>query len=134
MMPPKNPSAADVAVGRNVRIRRMARGLSQAQLARRLGLTFQQVQKYETGANRISSGRLVRIAQVLEIPMAALFEDVGGPANARTQTLLHLLADAHAVSLAQAFAAIKNGRLRLSIVVFVEQVAAAIPRPRRRGK
>jgi transcriptional regulator with XRE-family HTH domain len=133
-MRPRRPTSIDVAIGRNVRIRRMAKGLSQAQLAKRLGLSFQQVQKCEAGAGRIGSGRLVRIAQILQIPVAALFEGVEGPATAQTQTLLRLLADSRALSLAQAFAAIKDGALRLSITILVERVAAAIPPPRRRGK
>jgi transcriptional regulator with XRE-family HTH domain len=133
-MRPRRPTSIDAAVGRNVRIRRLAKGLSQMQLAKRLGLSFQQVQKCEAGAGRIGSGRLVRIAQILEIPVAALFEGVDGPAKARTQTLLRLLADARALGLAQAFAAIKDVGLRLSIVGLVEEVAAAIPRRRRRGK
>jgi len=72
--PAKRPSSIDIAVGRNVRIWRMAKGLSQAQLANRLGVTFQQVQKYEVGSNRIGTGRLVKLAAILRIPIAALFD------------------------------------------------------------
>lgn len=71
---PKRPTPVDVAVGRNVRLWRMARGLSQAQLAQRLGVTFQQLQKYEVGANRVGTGRLVKVAAVLRVPITALFE------------------------------------------------------------
>jgi transcriptional regulator with XRE-family HTH domain len=129
--PARSPSIIDVAVGRNVRIRRLAKGLSQAQLAMRLGLTFQQVQKYEAGASRIASGRLVRIAQLLEVPVTALLEVVEGIATSPAPLLL--LADRQPLRLAQAFAAIKDGALRLSIAVLVEQVASAVPRSRRRG-
>jgi transcriptional regulator with XRE-family HTH domain len=130
--PAKRPSAVDVAVGRNVRIWRMAKGLSQAQLANRLGLTFQQLQKYEVGANRIGIGRLVRIAALLGIPVAALFE--GTEATESSRALLALVADGRAFRLADAFAAIENGTLRLSIVKLVEKIAAAVPQPPRRGK
>jgi transcriptional regulator with XRE-family HTH domain len=70
----KSPNFIDVAVGRNVRVWRMAKGLSQTQLASRLGVTFQQIQKYEVGADRIGTGRLVRVAAILGIPIAALFD------------------------------------------------------------
>src|SRR5438445_13440858 len=75
----KRPSSIDIAVGRNVRIWRMAKGLSQAQLAHRLGVTFQQVQKYEVGSNRIGTGRLVKLAAILGIRIAALFDGTDVP-------------------------------------------------------
>jgi len=128
---PKKPSSIDVAVGRNVRIWRMARGMSQAQLANRLGVTFQQLQKYEVGANRIGTGRLVKVATVLGIPIATLFE---GTDTDPSRSLLALVADARAFRLAQAFAAIDNSTLRLSLVYLVEKIAAAVPQPPRRRR
>jgi transcriptional regulator with XRE-family HTH domain len=128
--PPKRPGAVDVAVGRNVRIWRMARGLSQAQLANRLGVTFQQVQKYEIGANRIGTGRLVKIAAILGIPIAALF--YGADRAEPSQSLLVLISDSRSFRLAHAFAAIKNGAFRVSIVELVEKIAAADAAKRRR--
>ncbi|HML14308.1 MAG TPA: helix-turn-helix transcriptional regulator [Xanthobacteraceae bacterium] len=130
--PAKRPSAVDVAVGRNVRIWRMAKGLSQAQLASRLGITFQQLQKYEVGANRIGTGRLVKIAGFLGIPVAALFD--GTEAAEPARSLLALVADGRAFRLADAFAAIENATLRLSIVHLVEKIAAAVPQPPRRRR
>lgn len=70
----KGPHPVDVAVGARVRTARVARGLSQAALAEQLGLTFQQVQKYERGANRISASKLVEIAQSLELAPAEFLE------------------------------------------------------------
>jgi transcriptional regulator with XRE-family HTH domain len=128
---PKKPSSIDIAVGRNVRIWRMARGLSQAQLASRLGVTFQQLQKYEVGANRIGTGRLVRVAAVLGIPIATLFD---GADTDPSRSLLALVADARAFRLGQAFAAIDNSTLRLSLVYLVEKIAAAVPQPPRRRR
>jgi transcriptional regulator with XRE-family HTH domain len=128
---PKRPSPVDLAVGRNVRIWRMARGMSQAQLANRLGVTFQQLQKYEVGANRIGSGRLVKAAAVLRIPIATLFE---GADTDPSRSLLALVADGRAFRLAHAFAAIHNSTLRLSIVYLVEKIAAAVPQPERRTR
>jgi transcriptional regulator with XRE-family HTH domain len=130
--PPKKPSSIDIAVGRNVRIWRMARGMSQALLASKLGVTFQQLQKYEVGANRIGTGRLVKVAAVLGIPIATLFD---GADTHPSRSMLALVSDARAFRLAQAFAAIQNSTLRLSLVYMVEKVAAAVPpRTNKRGR
>ncbi|MCG8548256.1 MAG: helix-turn-helix transcriptional regulator [Alphaproteobacteria bacterium] len=69
----KGPNPIDIHVGRRVRIRRVLCGLSQTALAEQLGLTFQQLQKYESGANRISASRLWQIAQILDVPIAWFF-------------------------------------------------------------
>jgi len=128
----KSPSHVDVTVGRNVRIWRMAKGLSQAELANRLGITFQQVQKYEIGGNRIPMGRLVKIAAILGVPTAALFEGTNGAEPSRT--LLALVADRRSFRLAHAFAVIGDGALRLSLVNLVEKIAATVPQPKRPRK
>ena len=124
---PKRPSPVDVAVGRNVRIWRMARGLSQAQLGNRLGVTFQQVQKYEIGANRIGTGRLVKIAAILGVPIAALLQ--GADAAEPSQALLTLISDSRSFRLADAFAAIKNKNFRESLVALVERLAGLPQKP-----
>jgi len=130
----KRPNAIDIAVGRNVRIRRMAKGLSQSQLGGRLGVTFQQIQKYEKGANRIGSGRLVRIADILEVPVTALFDGVDDAARSRAPAPLRLIADPRSLGLAQAFAVIEDAATRLAIVALVERMAAAVQRRRGRRK
>src|SRR5215475_1316994 len=127
----KRPSSIDIAVGRNVRIWRMAKGLSQSQLASRLGVTFQQVQKYEVGSNRIGTGRLVKIAAILGVPISTLFEGTNG---SESSPLLSLVADSRSFRLAHAFAAIDNESLRLSLVNLVERVASAVPQPQRHRK
>src|SRR5215469_11494915 len=95
--PAKRPSLIDIAVGRNVRLWRMAKGLSQAQLADRLGITFQQVQKYEAGVNRIGTGRVVEIAAVLEVPISLLFEGTGD--SEASHSLLALVSDSRSFRL-----------------------------------
>src|SRR5262249_4652293 len=127
--PVKRPSSLDVTVGRNVRIWRMAKGLSQAQLANRLGVTFQQVQKYETGANRIGTGRLVKLAAVLGVPIAALFE--GADTDSPSRALLALIADKRAFRLARAFKAIEDNTVRVSLVNMVDKIATMVPQPKR---
>lgn len=72
----KEPHRIDVHVGGRVRLRRMMLGLSQERLGEKLNLTFQQIQKYEKGANRIGASRLYDIAQVLEVPVQFFFEDL----------------------------------------------------------
>ena len=108
----------------------MAKGLSQAQLGRRLGVTFQQVQKYEAGANRIGTGRLVRIAAILDLPVAALLEETQAPDPGAS--LLALIDNRRSFRLAHAFAAIADRNARLSVVNLVEQIAAAVPQPKPR--
>ena len=130
--PAKRPSSVDIAVGRNVRIWRMAKGLSQAQLATRLGVTFQQIQKYEVGANRLGTGRLVKVAAILGVPIAALFDGTEGVDPSRS--LLALIADKRAFRLAHAFAAIEDNTARLSLVNLVEKIATFVPQPKRRSR
>jgi transcriptional regulator with XRE-family HTH domain len=128
----KRPSPIDVTVGRNVRIWRLAKGLSQAQLAKRLGVTFQQVQKYEVGANRIGTSRLVKLAAILGVPIAALFE--GTDATDPSRSLLALIADKRAFRLARAFAVIEDSACRASLVNMVEKIATMVPQPKRRRR
>jgi transcriptional regulator with XRE-family HTH domain len=124
----KTPSPIDVTVGRNVRIWRMAKGLSQAQLANRLGITFQQVQKYEVGANRIGTSRLVKLAAILGIPISALFEGTTGADPSRS--LLALVSDRRSFRLARAFAAIADNTCRVSLVNLVETIASSVRQPK----
>jgi len=74
----KSPHPVDIHVGRRVKTRRVLRGMSQTNLADQLGLTFQQLQKYESGANRVSASRLWEIAQILDVPVAWFFEGLEG--------------------------------------------------------
>ena len=78
-MAKKQPSSIDAHVGSRVRLRRMLIGMSQEKLGELLGLTFQQVQKYEKGANRIGASRLYDIATILNVPVQYFFEDLPQP-------------------------------------------------------
>src|SRR5690348_14181537 len=95
----KAPSETDRAIGRRIRLRRLACRMSQEQFAAALGVTFQQVQKYERGANRISAGRLQAVARVLRVPVAAFYE---APPEAEAA----LWVDPEALRLAEAFGVI----------------------------
>ena len=74
----KQPNPIDIHVGSRVRLRRMMLGMSQERLGESLGITFQQIQKYEKGTNRIGASRLQHIARVLSVPVSFFFEDAPG--------------------------------------------------------
>jgi len=122
-MASKEPDSIDRIVGRNIRICRLQKGLTQAELAEALGLTCQQVQKYEKGFNRVGSGRLLRIATFLDVPVTALFKGGDETADTDKQSIFDQLARPHASRLLQAFARIDHDGLRLSVVHLVEQIA-----------
>ena len=117
----------DADVGHRVRIHRTARRMSQSELAHRLGITFQQVQKYEKGANRVGAGRLMRIAKILDVPVGSLLSDGSaapqGQAAPTDTNVLGCLSQLGAVRLVQAYARIPPGELRTTIVELVERIA-----------
>ena len=80
----QNSKHIDIQLGRLVRARRLAIGMPQTELAEALGLTFQQIQKYERGANRISAANLFEIARKLDVPMASLFEGLDASSEGRS--------------------------------------------------
>lgn len=129
----KTPNPVDKYVGSRVRMRRIMLGLSQEKLGDALGLTFQQIQKYEKGTNRIGASRLHQIADILQVPVSFLFE--GGPTSGTTVEGLgevpspayvsDFLATSEGLALTRAFTKITDAKLRRSIVDLVEQIAAA---------
>jgi transcriptional regulator with XRE-family HTH domain len=132
-MAKKAPNPIDRHVGSRVRMRRMMLSMSQEKLGDALGLTFQQVQKYEKGANRIGASRLQHIATILQVPVSFFFE--GSPA-AEGEALAGLneapspayvsdfLATSDGLALTKAFVRIKDAKLRRRIVDLVEQIAS----------
>jgi transcriptional regulator with XRE-family HTH domain len=88
-----HPNPIDIHVGGRVRQRRTLLGFSQEKLADAIGLTFQQVQKYERGANRIGSSRLFDLARVLDVPVAYFFEDMSATVASRTPSRMRGLAE-----------------------------------------
>jgi transcriptional regulator with XRE-family HTH domain len=83
-----DPNPIDVHVGRRVRLRRTLLGLSQEKLAEALGLTFQQVQKYERGANRVGASRLFDLSRVLDVPVAFFFDEMSDEVSRRSPRLM----------------------------------------------
>lgn len=111
----------DRRLGQRVRSRRLAIGMTQERLAALLGVSFQQVQKYEKGVNRISAQRLVTLSHALECTLDTLLEGFNGETDseATEQTPLEMLSDVHAVELLKLFARVKSQRMRASIVDLV---------------
>jgi transcriptional regulator with XRE-family HTH domain len=128
----RRPDAYDLAVGLRVRTLRIARRMSQAELGERLGITFQQVQKYEKGSNRIGAGRLQHIAEIFDVPIATLF---GSPQLGLRGAVdpLEALRAAGAVQLLEAYGRIRGTLIRRAFVRFAEQVAVTSQRVRGRG-
>lgn len=122
-MPRKGPDPIDILVGHNIRIQRMKRGMSQEKLADALGLTFQQVQKYEKGVNRVGSGRLHKIASIFKIPITSLFEGADIKADG-VESTLEMLSEPQVLRVVQAISGIKDNEMRRSIVELVERIAA----------
>jgi transcriptional regulator with XRE-family HTH domain len=121
----KSPNPTDKHVGNRVRMRRMILKMSQETLASGLGLTFQQVQKYEKGANRIGASRLQQISNILQVPVTFFFEGVPAAHDDDINMLASdFLATSDGLALMTAFAQIKNPSVRRSIVQLVENVAA----------
>src|SRR5215468_9950123 len=127
----KAPNPIDRHVGSRVRMRRMMLGMSQEKLGDALGLTFQQVQKYEKGSNRIGASRLQQISLVLQVPVAFFFEgapslpgevsEPAGLAEPRTPDFATgMLSTSEGLALARAFMRISSVRLRRRLVDLVE--------------
>jgi transcriptional regulator with XRE-family HTH domain len=118
----RGPDPLDTEVGQRVRTFRLQKGLSQQKLGAQLGLTFQQVQKYEKGTNRIGAGRLQRIANVLGVPVADFFSSrrPGGVARAE---VFRLLDTAAALRLVRAYSRINDPKLQQAITRLVESIA-----------
>jgi transcriptional regulator with XRE-family HTH domain len=119
----KKPDSVDVAVGQRIKIERTGRGISQGALAEQLGVTFQQVQKYEKGVNRVGAGRISRIAQVLGVPVSLLFSVREHTQPANDQSPLALLSLPGAIRLLRAYRRIQSGDVRKLVVSLLENLA-----------
>jgi len=133
MIAKKAPNPTDKHVGARVRMRRMMLGMSQEKLGDALGLTFQQVQKYEKGANRIGASRLQQIAHILQVPVSFFFEGAPHAMDQQTDSLSEapspayvsdFLATSDGLALTKAFMRIKDAKLRRRIVDLVEQIVS----------
>ena len=132
---PRRPNPIDVHVGSRVRFRRMLLGMSQEKLGEALGLTFQQVQKYEKGVNRIGASRLYDLSQVLQVPIQFFYEEapLGNDASAGADdnwgerysesAILEFLNTREGLELNRAFVRIDDGKMRRALVELVKSMA-----------
>jgi transcriptional regulator with XRE-family HTH domain len=131
MMAKKAPNPIDKHVGSRVRMRRMMLGMSQEKLGDGLSLTFQQVQKYEKGTNRIGASRLQQISNILQVPVAFFFEgapNIPGSHDGMKEApspayVSDFLATSEGLALTKAFMRIKEAKVRRRIVDLVKQIA-----------
>lgn len=126
----KVPNPIDIQVGARLRLRRMLVGLSQERLGERIGLTFQQIQKYEKGTNRISASRMHQIADVLEVPVSYFFEGTQGEdkngegfGEKSAPFITDFLGTTDGLQLNKAFMRIKDPKVRRKIIDLVKSLA-----------
>ena len=135
----KRPNAMDAHVGSRVRLRRMMMGMSQEKLGEQMGLTFQQIQKYERGINRVSASRLWELSKVLGVTVQFFFEELAfgqdptnqlgaqpGFAEAES-TIIEFLGSRDGLELNRAFVRIRDARVRRSIVELARSLAGETP-------
>ena len=124
----RRADAHDAEVGRRVRSRRLENRLSQTELANRIGVTFQQVQKYEKGVNRIGASRLEKIADALDVPVTFFFGAVGNKTSTARKhaSVFNLLQTSGSLRLVKAFHEIKTRKLRELLVGLAEQLAEGV--------
>ena len=129
----RTPNPVDVHVGSRLRMRRMMLSLSQEKLGEALGVSFQQIQKYEKGANRIGAGRLQEVAQKLEVPISYFYEDMPGSerqdgfSEVGTSYVSDLLTTQDGMELTRAFLKIDDPQVRRRVVDLVRAIAAQEP-------
>jgi len=130
-MPKKQANPIDVQVGNRVRIRRMLIGMSQERLGDMLGLTFQQVQKYEKGVNRIGAGRLFEVARILNVPVDFFYEGVAAQLTGQpgvnepegAPPVMEFVSSGEGLQLSLAFMKIKDAKVRKRVLDLVKSLA-----------
>ncbi|MCR9122217.1 MAG: helix-turn-helix domain-containing protein [Phyllobacteriaceae bacterium] len=128
----KQPNPIDIHVGSRIRLRRTMLGMSQEKLGESLGITFQQVQKYEKGTNRVGASRLQNIASILNVPVSFFFEDApddNAPSSASgleensSTYVVSFLSSSEGLQLNRAFVKIADPKVRRRIIDLVKSLA-----------
>ncbi len=124
----KRPNPTDIYVGSRIRMRRKMLGLSQEKLGERLGITFQQIQKYEKGTNRVGASRLQAMSDALEVPVAYFFpestpEATGGMREESATYMMEFLSTSEGLDLTRAFTRIRDPKVRRKVVELVRALA-----------
>jgi transcriptional regulator with XRE-family HTH domain len=121
----KGTTAIDHEIGRRIRTRRLAFGMTQERLSELLGITFQQLQKYEKGVNRVTAARLLDVARVFGVPVSVFYEAPEAGRGPAENPFSALLTNREAAELLQAFARLGNAEIRRAVVEFVKTAASA---------
>jgi transcriptional regulator with XRE-family HTH domain len=121
-MSSKQQDPLDIEVGRRVRALRLEKGMSQEKLGNQLALTFQQIQKYENGTNRIGAAKLQRIAQILGVSVSALYPDPV-PAGQNSQEVAELIDTGSTLRLLRAYSRMRSPSLQRALTTLVEEIA-----------
>lgn len=124
----KRPNPTDVYVGSRIRMRRKMLGLSQEKLGERLGITFQQIQKYEKGTNRVGASRLQAMSDALEVPVAYFFPETSPAAQSGMKEegatfMMDFLSTSEGLDLSRAFTRIRNPKVRRKLIELVRALA-----------
>ena len=109
-------------VGNNIRIFQLAKGFSQQDLAKLLGVTYQQLQKYEYGTNGVGAGRLARLSKLLDTPISRFFENTLEPSGQNADSVTELLINPYAIRMLRALSRISDGETIVSIVMLAETI------------
>lgn len=119
------PHNVDIQVGKKIRNQRMISGISQSELGDRIGVTFQQIQKYEKGANRVSASRLVEIANAMSIDVRSFFDefDASALSNDNQAAKDEFVVSRQGLQLNAAFLSIKNEAVRTRLLKLVQEIA-----------
>jgi transcriptional regulator with XRE-family HTH domain len=122
----RGPDTVDKQIGVRLRMRRLTLDMSQQKLAADLGISFQQLQKYEKGVNRVGAGRLQQIAEILQVPITFFYEAL--PTSRQSKAALppyiaDFLGSGDGLALAEAFMGVRDARQRRCIVILVEAMA-----------
>lgn len=128
----KIPNPIDILVGSRLRMRRVTLGFSQEKLADGLGITFQQVQKYEKGTNRVGASRLMAISKILGVPPGYFFQDDENPlphgtAAGEPNEIASFIRSSEGIALNRAFVKIKDPAIRKKVVALAKSLAGQTP-------
>ena len=119
---PRSAVSADIEMGRRIRLRRAEKGISQIALAKHLDISFQQVQKYEKGINRVGAARLQQIAEMLGVDISFFYDGDGKEPDVDSLLVLNSV---FSLRLLRAYTAIKDKAVRRQLVILVEMIAAS---------
>jgi transcriptional regulator with XRE-family HTH domain len=124
----KRPNPTDIYVGSRIRMRRKILGLSQEKLGEKLGITFQQIQKYEKGTNRVGASRLQAMSGALDVPVSYFFPDAeagqsGGMQEEGAAFMMDFMSTSEGLELSRAFTKIRNPKLRRKVLELVRAMA-----------